>query len=285
MTSSAEELFFGSQSQTINTGQSSAEQKFFGTQEQPVITNNQPSSAEQKFFGTQEEQIPSAFQGPEPDKTELMRYGWALETNLVGDLWRLGRAALDSEKTIKDIEAERIAKIYEDPEFAKFKDGSYDNNPYVWAGRIGVMATDPIYALMPWARAAQAGNFIGKGGAALFSLGSATGAADAAIRTKARTGSVDWKMVGLGATIGGGATVALGGAGKALPHMFPSLFKNKKIAEAAIESAKGKTVPLLTDGETAILNSVNKSDKVTLAFKNIESSENALFKLLSLIHI
>ena len=280
MTSSAEELFFGSQPQTINTGQSSAEQKFFGTQEQPVITNNQPSSAEQKFFGTQEEQIPSAFQGQEPDKTELMRYGWALETNLVGDLWRLGRAALDSEKTIKDIEAERIAKIYEDPEFAKFKDGSFDNNPYVWAGRIGVMATDPIYALMPWAQAARAGNFIGKGGAALFSLGSATGAADAAIRTKARTGSVDWKMVGLGATIGGGATVALGGAGKALPHMFPSLFKNKKIAEAAVQSAKGKTVPLLTDGETAILNSINKSDKVTLAFKNIEDADNALFKLL-----
>ena len=37
-----------------------------------------------------------------------MRYGWALETNFVGYLWRLGRAALDSEKTIKDIEAERI---------------------------------------------------------------------------------------------------------------------------------------------------------------------------------
>jgi hypothetical protein len=278
MSSSAEELLFGSQSQSISTKQSSAEQMLFGTQtpiEKPLA-----SSAEQMLFGKPEEQTIGSFQGQEPDKTELMRYGWALETNLVGDLWRLGRAALDSEKTIKDIEAERIAKIYEDPEFAKFKDGSFDNNPYVWAGRIGVMATDPIYALMPWARAAQAGNFIGKGGAALFSLGSATGAADAAIRTKARTGSVDWKMVGLGATIGGGATVALGGAGKALPHMFPSLFKNKKIAEAAIESAKGKTVPLLTDGETAILNSVNKSDKVTLAFKNIESSENALFKLL-----
>lgn len=279
MSSSAEELLFGSQSQSISTKQSSAEQMLFGTQtpiEKPLA-----SSAEQMLFGTQEEQIPSAFQGQEPDKTTLMRYGWALETNLVGDLWRLGRAALDSEKTIKDIEAERVAKIYEDPEFSKFKDGSFDNNPYVWAGRIGVMASDPVYALMPWARAAQAGNFIGKGGAALFSLGSATGAADAAIRTKARTGSVDWKMVGLGATIGGGATVAIGGAGKALPYMFPSLFKNKKIADEAVKAAKGKTTPLLTDGESAILNSVNKSDKVTLAFKNINDADNNLFKLLS----
>ena len=110
-----------------------------------------------------------------PDKSELMRYGWALETNLVGDLWRLGVAALDSERTIEDIEARRIAKLYENPDFAKFKDGSYDNNPWVWAGRIGVMATDPVYAFMPWARAAQAGKFIGKGGVALFGLGSAVG--------------------------------------------------------------------------------------------------------------
>ena len=214
------------------------------------------------------------------EKSNLVRYGWALETNLVGDLWRLGRAALDSEKTIKDIEAERIAKIYENPDFAQFKDGSMDNNPYVWAGRIGVMASDPIYALMPWARAAQAGKFIGKGGASLLGLGSAVGAGDATIRSKARTGEIDWKQVGLGATIGGGATVVLGGGAKAISAVAPGLFKNKKIAEAAVDAAKNKSTPLLTEAEGAILNSINKSDKVTLAFKNVESADANLFSLI-----
>ena len=148
MSSSAGELLFDSQSQSISTKQSSAEQMLFGTQtpiEKPLA-----SSAEQMLFGKPEEQTIGSFQGQEPDKTELMRYWWAVETNLVGDLWRLGRAALDSEKTIKDIEAERIAKIYEDPEFAKFKDGSFDNNPYVWAGRIVVSYTHLTLPTTPY---------------------------------------------------------------------------------------------------------------------------------------
>lgn len=220
------------------------------------------------------------FSGEDAEKSELVRYGWALETNLVGDLLRLGRAALNSEKTIKDIEAERIASIYEDPRFAKFKDGSMDNNPYVWAGRIGVMASDPVYAFMPWARAAQAGKFIGKGGVALAGLGSTVGAGDAVIRSKARTGEIDWKQVGLGATIGGGATVVLGAAGKAVPYIAPGLFKNKKIAEAAVASAKSKTTPLLSEAETTILNSVFKTDKITLAFKNVEKTETNLISFI-----
>ena len=239
-----------------------------------ILNSNQPSEV-QSFTG--EYKIDKGG----PDKSELMRYGWALETNLVGDLWRLGVAALDSERTIEDIEARRIAKLYENPDFAKFKDGSYDNNPWVWAGRIGVMATDPVYAFMPWARAAQAGKFIGKGGVALFGLGSAVGAGDAAIRSTARTGEIDWSHVALGAGIGGVATAGIGGATKALPALFPSMFGNEKIARAAVEKAKSGSSSLLSDAETLILNSVGKADKVTLAFKNVEATDTALFKILS----
>ena len=123
---------------------------------------SKPTDTKDTYYGTVEKE--------DIDTNTLLRYGWALETNLIGDAWRLGKAALDPTKTITDVERERIAKIKTRPEFAKLKGGAYDNDAAVWAGRIAVMASDPVYMLMPWAQAARAGKIIGKGGAALASL-------------------------------------------------------------------------------------------------------------------
>ena len=62
----------------------------------------------------------------------------------------------------KEEEEKRLKKLYE--AFPEFETGRYENNPYVWGGRAAVMITDPVYWLMPWTRAAQAGKLLGRGG-------------------------------------------------------------------------------------------------------------------------
>ena len=68
--------------------------------------------------------------------------------------------------------------------FSRSYNGRYETNPYVWAGRAGVMITDPVYWLMPWTRAAQAGKLLGRGGVELAKLGGGVGAVDAATRSR-----------------------------------------------------------------------------------------------------
>ena len=69
----------------------------------------------------------------------------------------------------------------------------------VWGGRAAIMISDPLYLLMPWARAAQMGKLVGKGGIALAGLGAGVGVADATLRGLARDGEVSGKQVGFSA--------------------------------------------------------------------------------------
>ena len=90
----------------------------------------------------------------EPSDIKKAQYGAAQETYLLGDIYRLTKAAVTT-KTSKELEQERQREIFE--QFPEFKDGKYDNDAAVWGGRGLVMVSDPVYLLMPWARAAQAG--------------------------------------------------------------------------------------------------------------------------------
>ena len=142
----------------------------------------------------------------EPSTLDKFKYGVAQETMLLGDLYRLSIAGINAigpttfEQEREKIEEARRQKILE--QFPWAKGGKYDNDSAVWGGRTATMLADPVYLLMPWGRAAQAGKLIGKGGAALAGLGAGVGATDISVREFARTGEVTPTNIAYGAGAG-----------------------------------------------------------------------------------
>ena len=172
----------------------------------------------------------------EPSELEKFQYGLASETYLLGDIIRLGKAGVQSifsGKTFSEERQEeeeiRLQKIYQN--YAWAEGGEYDNDAMVWAGKIGIMATDPVYMFMPWARAAQAGKILGRGGVELAKLGAGVGAGDTIIRDFARTGTFNPKNILIGATAGAVLSPAVTGVtkgiGLGLNKTLPNFFKNK----------------------------------------------------------
>ena len=197
--------------------------------EQSNITSSSSLTSDNPFDNTGENFT-------DPNSVRMAQYGASQETFLLGDLKRLTSAGVQSifsDKSFseerKEEEDKRLKKLYE--AFPEFETGRYENNPYVWGGRAAVMITDPVYWLMPWTRAAQAGKLLGRGGVELAKLGGGVGAVDAATRSLARTGEINYSSVAWGA--GGGAllapatTAATRAIGAGLNKAFPNLFKDK----------------------------------------------------------
>ena len=172
----------------------------------------------------------------EPSDLEKLQYGLASETYLLGDIIRLGKAGIQSLYSGKSFSEERqeeeelrIQDIFQ--KFSWAESGEYDNDAMVWAGKLGIMATDPVYWLMPWSRAAQAGKIFGKGGIELAKLGAGVGAGDTIIRDFARTGRFNPMNVligaGAGAVLSPAVTGLTQGIGRGVSRAFPDLFKNK----------------------------------------------------------
>ena len=78
----------------------------------------------------------------------------------------------------EDVEEDRLKKLYAD--FQNLKQVNMIMIMYM-GGRAAIMVSDPLYLLMPWARAAQAGKLVGKGGLALAGLGAGVGVTDATL--------------------------------------------------------------------------------------------------------
>ena len=221
-----------------------------------------------------------------PSEIEKIQYGAAEETYLLGDLWRLTKAGFKSlgadtfEQAREDIEEERLKELYE--KFPWARTGKYDNDAAVWGGRAAIMVSDPLYLLMPWARAAQMGKLVGKGGLALSGLGAGVGAGDAAIRSLAREGEVSAQQVGLSAVAGGVLSpVALGVqriGGKALNNAFPNLFKNKtqlqkeEITNVLRNNFKNKYS--LNDKQLDDITKISSMPKIRQLFDDLVKSDN-----------
>ena len=94
-----------------------------------------------------------------PSEIEKLQYGAAQETYLLGDIFRITESAIKAigpttfGQEREKAEKERMEEIYK--KFPWAKTGQYDNDASVWGGRAAVMISDPLYLLMPWARAAQ----------------------------------------------------------------------------------------------------------------------------------
>ena len=222
----------------------------------------------------------------EPSTVRKLQYGAAEETYLLGDIWRLTKAAVQSigpdtfKEAREDVEEDRLKKLY--AEFPEFETGQYDNDAAVWGGRAAIMVSDPLYLLMPWARAAQAGKLVGKGGLALAGLGAGVGATDATIRGLARDGEVSGKQVGYSALAGGVLSPAALGVqklgGVALNKMFPNLFKNKtKIQSEEITNTlrnNFKNQYSLNDVQLDNVYKISSLPKIRQLFDDIVTSEN-----------
>jgi len=160
----------------------------------------------------------------EPSISRKMQFGAAQETYLLGDLYRLTKAGLDPNKTIEDIEQERLDKLYE--KFPEFRSGEYENDAAVWTGRVGVMATDPIYMAIPFTRATKLTK-LGPRLAALSGLGAATGATSGAIQGTARSGEFSLGEVAKNAGIGAAAGPIFYGVGQGLSKVGKTATKLK----------------------------------------------------------
>ena len=207
------------------------------TQDTSTISNVGADTSQQTYQGKYSNLVtPSITTTGEPSNLQKFQYGLASETYLLGDLKRLGKATIQSLYSGKSFSEERreeeelrLKGIYEDHPWAE--SGQYDNDAEVWAGRIGIMATDPVYWLMPWARAAQAGKIIGKGGWELAKLGAGVGAGDTLIRDFARTGKFSPTNIligaGAGAVLSPAVTGLTRGIGMGVNKALPNLFKDK----------------------------------------------------------
>ena len=188
--------------------------------------------------------LPGVSSMEEPSTLDKFKYGVAQETMLLGDLYRLSLAGINAigpttfEQEREKIEEERRKKILD--QFSWAKSGKYDNDAAVWGGRTATMLADPVYLLMPWGRAAQAGKLIGKGGAALAGLGAGVGATDISVREFARTGEVTPTNIAIGAGAGAVLSPAAMGvqkiAGAGLNKIFPNLFKSENTRKAINET-------------------------------------------------
>ncbi len=222
----------------------------------------------------------------EPSTVRKLQFGAAEETYLLGDIWRLTKSAIQAigpdtfKEAREDVEEDRLKKLY--AEFPEFETGQYDNDAAVWGGRAAIMVSDPLYLLMPWARAAQAGKLVGKGGLALAGLGAGVGATDATIRGLARDGEVTGKQVGYSALAGGLLSPAALGVqkigGVALNKMFPNLFKNKtKIQSEEITNTlrnNFKNKYNLNDVQLDNVYKISSLPKIRQLFDDIVTSEN-----------
>jgi hypothetical protein len=220
----------------------------------------------------------------EPSDIKKAQYGAAQETYLLGDIYRLTKAAVTT-KTSKELEQERQREIFE--QFPEFKDGKYDNDAAVWGGRGLVMVSDPVYLLMPWARAAQAGRAY-KGikkytaaTAATAALGAGVGAGTTAIKKGASGEKVTSTDIAIGAAAGAVLSpIALGvtaGVSKVAGKVAPNLFNKDKVTQEAVKKLlqenqiKGLN---LSAKQLADVQKISKLPEVQKLFKELAVQDN-----------
>ena len=220
----------------------------------------------------------------EPSDIKKAQYGAAQETYLLGDIYRLTKAAVTT-KTSKELEQERQREIFE--QFPEFKDGKYDNDAAVWGGRGLVMVSDPVYLLMPWARAAQAGRAY-KGikkytaaTAATAALGAGVGAGTTAIKKGASGEKVTSTDIAIGAAAGAVLSpIALGvtaGVSKVAGKVAPNLFNKDKVTQEAVKKLlqRNQIKSLnLSAKQLADIQKISKLPEVQKLFKELAVQDN-----------
>ena len=268
----------------------------------PQIESNVPiymqgSVPEQKE--EQESNVPIYMQGSdisqpnidEPSNIRKAQYGAAQETYLLGDAFRLTYAAFSPSKTRQKIERERQQRIFD--EFPEFKDGKYNSDAAVIGGRALVMVSDPVYLVMPWARAAQAGRAY-KGykkyaaaTAATSGLGAVVGGGTTALKKGATGQELTGDDILFGATAGAVLSpIALGvsaGIGKVAGKVAPKIFGGDKLKEEAVAELlkKNQTQGLnLSQKQLDQVKKISSLPEIRKLFKELAAEDNNYLKFI-----
>ena len=219
----------------------------------------------------------------EPSNIRKYQYGWAKEDMVLGDVWDIGTAWINSwgedtyKESVQKLNEKKKKELY--AEFPEFAGGKYDSDGAVMAGSISTMVADPVYILMPWARAAQGANLATKG-AKLAGLGFGVGAGDSIIRQTADTGGVNFETVGKTGLYGAVLSpVAMGGQkliGAGVNKAFPNLFKStaEKNAIQQINAGKFKNKNNLNDDQLAKVTNISQGEKTKQLFKELSDVTN-----------
>ena len=218
-----------------------------------------------------------------PSNIRKYQYGWAKEDMVLGDVWDIGTAWINSwgedtyKESVEKLNKEKQQKLFE--EFPEFQGGQYDSDAAVMAGSISTMIADPVYILMPWARAAQGANLVTKG-SKLAALGFGVGAGDSIIRQTADTGGVNFATVGKTGLYGAVLSpVAMGGQkliGAGVNKAFPNLFKSnaEKKAVQAINEGKFKNKNNLSTDQLTKVTNISQGEKTKQLFKELSDVTN-----------
>ena len=210
----------------------------------------------------------------EPSISRKMQFGYTQETYLLGDLYRLAKAGLDPNRTIEDIEEERLRKLYE--KFPEFESGEYENDAAVWTGRVGVMASDPIYAAIPFSHATRIAKLAPRL-AALGGIGAGTGAVAGTVHGAARGHDISLQDVAINAGVGAVAGPMFYGVGQGLgkaaktatklkdpayrDYMTPNIFKRD--TQLPLTSVGARASPTVKKDLIVVATQKNKSGSIT----------------------
>jgi hypothetical protein len=217
---------------------------------------------------------------------ERIQYGFAKETWILGNLWRIGTAKtkdwLDNntlnDKTYKEhIRENSIREKKElDEKYWKFADGKYDNDSLVKITEFATMVADPMYLYLygtPIGRRAM------KSYGKFAAFAGVTAGLDKVIRDLATQGEI---KPGETAAVAAGATVLapLGKLGfDKLAKLFPKSSEAtlKKVAQVVEDKTK-KKYGNISSAELNNIRTVLSDKKVILANKLIETELNFMSK-------
>ena len=140
------------------------------------------------------------------ETSRKLAYGARQEPMILGNVWRLGKAGIQSaisDETFQEasqrIEEERQEEIIEDfPEFEGLEE--YEEDAAIFTGRMGSALADPATFLLPWTKVAKAGKL------ATVGVGAGVATTDIALREQALYGEISPVTVGLAAVLGGGSS-------------------------------------------------------------------------------
>ena len=200
---------------------------------------------------------------------EKLEYGWDKTTNVVGNVFRIGKAKfqdiLDEDKTFEDyiLLNEKIRKENLDKEHWKFVGNEEaKDSGLVKVGEALTYITDPYYI---------GGYYFGAGlltnPLTSAALNAALIAGDSAIDQLAKTGKIDYGQVGTAGAIGGAIGAVLPVGGKLVKKLFPKATeKQVKLISDWLDNKIAKknnlTVPELKTIQAAANNkAVQEADK------------------------
>ena len=160
---------------------------------------------------------------------EKLEYGWDKSTNVIGNIFRIGKAKaqdwMDEDKTFKDyiLENEEKRKEKINKEHWKFTNNKEaQDSGLVTVGEVASMLTDPYYI---------GGYYFGAGALTNPFTSAALNAAlvggDTAIDSLAKTGEINWKATGTSAAIGAGVGLVLPVGAKIVKRFLPNATKNQ----------------------------------------------------------